>query len=158
MPADTGARDASPRDAAVRLLSRREYSRHELVERLAAKGHESAAIDECLDDLAERGLQSDARFAESFLRSRIQRGQGPVKIRIELERRGIDREQVSAAFADREPSGEPDWFFLACEALARRFSSPGDAPRERARRERFLAGRGFDFEQVRYAMEHAWPE
>lgn len=158
MPADAGAREATPRDEAVRLLTRREYSRHELVERLAAKGHEPGAIDECLDDLAERGLQSDARFAESFVRSRIQRGQGPMKIRVELERRGIDREQVSAAFADCEPLAEPDWFALACEALARRFSSPGDTPRERARRERFLAGRGFAFEQVRYAMEHAWSE
>ncbi|MBS9403176.1 regulatory protein RecX [Halomonas sp. TRM85114] len=158
MPADAGARDAMPRDDAIRLLSRREYSRHELVERLAAKGHDPAAIGECLDDLAERGLQSDTRFAESFVRSRIQRGQGPMKIRIELERRGIDREQVSAAFVDCEPSGEPDWFSLACDALVRRFSSPGDTPRERARRERFLAGRGFDFEQVRYAMEYAWQE
>lgn len=158
MPVSAGARDATPRDDAIRLLSRREYSRQELVERLAAKGHEPTAIGECLDDLAERGLQSDTRFAESFVRSRIQRGQGPMKIRVELERRGIDREQVSAAFADCEPSGEPDWFALACEALARRFSSPGDTPRERARRERFLAGRGFAFEQVRYAMEHAWLE
>lgn len=158
MPADTGARDASPRDDAIRLLSRREYSRQELVERLAVKGHEPVAIHDCLDDLAERGLQSDARFAESFVRSCIQRGQGPMKIRIELERRGIDREQVSAIFADCDPSGEPDWCSLACEALARRYSSPGGTPRERARRERFLAGRGFDFEQVRYAMEHAWSE
>ncbi len=156
MPGD--ACDATPRDDALRLLSRREYSRLELVERLIAKGHEPSAIDDCLDDLAERGLQSDARFAESFVRSRIQRGQGPMKIRVELERRGIDREQVSAAFADGEPSGEPDWCVLACEALARRFSSPGDTPRERARRERFLAGRGFAFEQVRYAMAHAWSE
>lgn len=158
MPAHAGPREATPRDDAIRLLSRREYSRHELVERLAAKGHEPAAIGECLDDLAERGLQSDARFAESFVRSRIQRGQGPMKIRVELERRGLDREQVSAAFAEGEPAGEPDWFALACDALARRFSSPGETPRERARRERFLAGRGFAFEQVRYAMEHAWSQ
>ena len=38
------------------------------------------------------------------------------------------------------------------EALARRFDSPGETPKERARRERFLASRGFDFEQIRYAL------
>ncbi|WP_299314672.1 regulatory protein RecX [uncultured Halomonas sp.] len=150
-PADS---DATPRDDAIRLLARREYSRAELEARLTAKGHDSAAVAESLDALADEGLQSDARFAESFLRSRILRGQGPLKIRVELSRRGIERELVRSAMAEQEA----DWFALACETLCRRFSGPGDTPRERARRERFLAGRGFDFEQVRHALDHAWDE
>ncbi|MFY0989433.1 regulatory protein RecX [Halomonas sp. C05BenzN] len=149
-------RDATPRDDAIRLLARREYSRAELLERLSARGHDAADILACLDALAEEGLQSDARFAESFLRSRIARGQGPRKIRAELERRGIDRDGIRAAFAESGEAGEADWFALACETLARRFSGPGDTPRERARRERFLAGRGFDFDQLRHALDHAW--
>ncbi|MGM0535124.1 MAG: regulatory protein RecX [Pseudomonadota bacterium] len=153
-----GHGESSPRDDAIRLLARREYSRRELAERLAARGHASESIAQCLDDLAEQGLQSDARFAESFLRSRILRGQGPLKIRVELERRGLDRETIRHAFAESEQAGEGDWGALACEALARRFTGPGDSPRERARRERFLAGRGFDFDQVRHALEHAWDE
>ena len=148
----------TPRDAAVRLLARREYSRAELVERLSAKGHEAAEVAACLDALAEQGLQSDARFAESFLRSRVARGQGPLKIRGELSRRGVDRDTVAAAFAELEQRGEVDWFALAADTLARRFSGPGDSPRERARRERFLAGRGFDFDQLRHALDHAWDE
>ena len=154
-PADS---DATPRDDAIRLLARREYSRAELEGRLTAKGHDSAAVVECLDALADEGLQSDTRFTESFLRSRILRGQGPLKIRVELSRRGIDRELVRSAFSEQEGQGGVDWFALACETLRRRFSGPGDSPRERARRERFLAGRGFDFEQVRHALDHAWDE
>ncbi|MEQ5800897.1 regulatory protein RecX [Halomonas sp. H10-9-1] len=150
--------DSTPRDDAVRLLARREYSRAELVERLAAKGHAADSIAGCLDDLAERGLQSDARFAESFLRSRIFRGQGPVRIRLEMERRGLGRETVHEAFVASEQAGEADWYALACAALVRRFTAPGDTPRERARRERFLAGRGFDFDQVRHALAHAWDD
>lgn len=148
--------ESSPRDDAIRLLARREHSRRELAERLAAKGHAPETIAECLDDLAEQGLQSDDRFAESFLRSRILRGQGPLKIRVELERRGLDGEAIRHAFAESEQAGEGDWFALAGEALARRFTGPGESPRERARRERFLASRGFDFDQVRHALEHAW--
>ncbi|APE31297.1 recombinase RecX [Halomonas aestuarii] len=148
--------ESSPRDDAIRLLARREYSRHELVERLVAKGHEDEAITDCIDALAEQGLQSDTRFAESFLRSRILRGQGPLKIRLDLERRGLDRELIRHAFDEAAQRGEGDWFALARDALARRFSGPGDTPRERARRERFLAGRGFDFDQVRHALETAW--
>jgi len=155
-PSDSG--ESSPRDDAIRLLARREHSRRELVERLAAKQHASDDITECLDALAEQGLQSDARFAESFLRSRLLRGQGPLKIRVELERRGIDREEIRHAFDEAERTGEGDWLALACHALSRRFTGAGESPRERARRERFLSQRGFDFDQVRHALAHAWDD
>ncbi|MCE8016687.1 regulatory protein RecX [Halomonas sp. MCCC 1A17488] len=152
MPARSEAPAASPRDDAIRLLARREYSRAELTQRLASRAHPTEAIDACLDALAEAGLQSDARFAESFLRSRVMRGQGPLKVRAELERRGVERGLIAAALAEAEREGEVDWFELAREVLERRFSGPGDTPRERARRERFLAARGFDFEQIRHAL------
>ncbi|GHC24062.1 regulatory protein RecX [Aidingimonas halophila] len=148
------AQASSPRDDAIRLLARREYSRAELASRLAAKGHASQAIGECLDTLVAEGLQSDRRFAEHFIRSRIARGQGPVKIHAEFGQRGVEREWIDAALAE----ADVDWRELACETLAKRFSGPGEGPRDRARRERFLAGRGFDFEQVRYALAHAWDD
>ncbi|TDX29890.1 regulatory protein [Modicisalibacter xianhensis] len=147
---------SSPRDDAIRLLARREYARAELERRLAAKGHAPQAIGQALDSLAEEGLQCDARFAEIFVRSRVARGQGPIKIRAELGERGIAAEQARQAFAEVECREAVDWFALACETLAKRFSGPGEEPRERARRERFLAGRGFDFDQVRHALAHAW--
>ncbi|MBB3141982.1 regulatory protein RecX [Halomonas organivorans] len=156
MPGFARDTDATPRDDAIRLLARREYARAELRERLAAKGHEAEAVEACLAELAEQGLQSDERFAESFLRSRVARCQGPVRIRAELSRRGIDDATAKAAFI--EAGGEVDWFELAAEALSRRFSGPGEGPRERARRERFLAGRGFDFDQLRHALAHAWDD
>lgn len=152
----TRADDVSPREDAIRLLARREYACAELRERLAAKGHDPEAVEACLAELAEQGLQSDARFAESFLRARVARGQGPVRIRAELSRRGVDDATVRAAFD--EADAEVDWFALAAETLARRFDGPGQAPRERARRERFLAGRGFDFDQLRHALAHAWDD
>ncbi|MDL4864695.1 regulatory protein RecX [Halomonas elongata] len=148
--------ESTPRDDAIRLLARREYARGELRDRLAAKGHAAEDVEACLLELEEQGLQSDARFAESFLRSRVARGQGPLKLRAELGRRGIDDDIARQAFA--ELASEVDWFELAAEVLARRFTGPGETPRERARRERFLAGRGFDFEQLRHALTHAWDD
>lgn len=120
--------ESTPRSDAIGLLARREYSRQELAERLAAKGHAAEAIAECLEALAEQGLQSDERFAEGFLRSRILRGQGPLRIRLDLERRGLDREAIRHAFDEAARRGEGDWFSLAGEALARRFPGPGDTP------------------------------
>ncbi|MGP8291600.1 regulatory protein RecX [Vreelandella zhanjiangensis] len=146
------SRDATPRDIALQLLSRREYSRAEIAQRLKKKAFENADIEACLDTLEEQGLQSDVRFAESFIRSRIIRGQGVIRIKGELRQRGVDQEILSNALACVEDNEGVDWFELASDTLARRFSSPGDTPKERAKRERFLASRGFDFEQIRYAL------
>lgn len=146
------SRDATPRDIALQLLSRREYSRAEIAQKLKKKAFESADIEVCLDTLEEQGLQSDVRFAESFIRSRIIRGQGVIRIKGELRQRGVDQEILSNALATVEENEGVDWFELASDTLARRFSSPGDTPKERAKRERFLASRGFDFEQIRYAL------
>jgi regulatory protein len=80
---------ASVEAAAVRLLARREHSRAELVRKLAARGAPAELADEVLDSLAARRLQSDERYAESLVTSRIGRGQGPVRIRRELAERGV---------------------------------------------------------------------
>ncbi|MCC5902543.1 MAG: regulatory protein RecX [Halomonas sp.] len=144
--------EATPREIAIQLLARREYSRAELARKLQQKPFEDDDITACLDALAEQALQSDSRFAESFVRSRIARGQGAIRIKGELRQRGIDQETLVAALAIVEEREGVDWFELARETLARRYISPGESPKERAKRERFLASRGFNFEQIRYAL------
>ncbi len=139
---------------AIQYLARREYSRAELVQRLQSKGVAIEAIDPALDGLAAEGLQSDSRFAEVFVRSRLVRGQGPNRIRADIRQRGIDDSLTDLAFE----AESPDWCELATQALAKRFDDAGASPRERAKRERFLAGRGFEFDQVRHAMQHAWED
>ena len=96
--------------------------------------------------LTESGLQSDARLAESFIRARANRGQGPMKIKMELRQKGLNDEVVQQAMAE----SEIDWQALAIEASAKKFSrdfSPSD-PKQRAKRQRFLQQRGFSFEQI----------
>lgn len=136
--------------AAVRLLARREHSRAELNRKLAARGIEPGLIGEVLDALARRRLQSDERYAESLIASRIGRGQGPVRIRRELAERGVDPALVEAAI---ENAGA-DWPQLARKTRSRRFGAeiPTDW-NERGRQARFLEYRGFTGEQIRFALE-----
>ena len=125
---------------ATRLLARREHSRRELCAKLAARGYEVHAIDAALAELASRGLQSDARFVEGFVRSALARGQGERKIRAGLRQRGIDDGLASPHLA----LDDAQWGERAAKALCKRFGAapPGDCA-ERARQARFLAGRGF---------------
>ncbi|SHM35559.1 regulatory protein RecX [Vreelandella subglaciescola] len=147
-------KQTSPREMAMGFLARREYSRAELESRLARKDVAPEEIGPCLDRLAEQGLQSDARFAESFVRTRVLRGQGVRRIQSELFQRGVEQSVQRQALAEVVAQENVDWFELARDTLARRFQTPGDTPKERARRERFLASRGFEFEQIRYALSH----
>ena len=93
-------------------------------------------------------MLSETRFAESFARSRVERGQGPVRIRRDLRRHGVSAEQVELALE----AMAVDWFARATEVRERRF---GEAPpadlRARSKQCRFLEYRGFTAEQIRAA-------
>lgn len=144
------ASEADVRDAAIRLLARREHARRELVAKLRGRGFGAELIETVLDQLEGERLLSDARYAEVYVRSRIGSGHGPLRIRAELRERGIDE-----AFVERELAGQdPDWFALAARVRRRRFGDTVPEPfKERARQMRFLQYRGFDGEQIRAAMD-----
>lgn len=135
------------RERALRLLARREHTRSELARKLRQRG-ESDGMDGVLDALERDGLLSDARFAEAYVRMRVGRGYGPLRIQAELMERGVDPGQAETSLR----AGESDWAGR-CEAVARKhFSEPAPDVRERARRVRFLQRRGFASADVKTAL------
>lgn len=136
--------------AAVRLLAGREHSQVELRRKLRTRGHRPDAVERALTRLDEYGYQSDARFAESFVRSRVDRGQGRMKIVAALRERGIE-DGIASALLDL---GEPEWCRLATAALCKRFGDAAPAGRaEWVKRARFLAGRGFTSDVVSRVLD-----
>jgi regulatory protein len=134
--------ERKPPDAYARalgLLSRREHSRRELRTKLIARGVESADADSALDRLEDSSYQSDPRFAELLVRSRIAQGRGPVRIQAELRQHGVAEDVVRGAI-DAE---QPDWSALALDLCRRRFRGPPADYAERVKRANFLARRGF---------------
>lgn len=132
------------KEQALRFLARREHSRFELRRKLANRGHDANMLEELLAELAQAGLQSDARFAEGYVRSAVARGQGPVKVRANLCARGIDAEH-----ADEALDVGLDWLRFAQRARGKRFG--GQPPRDRAawaQQARFLAGRGYSADVI----------
>ncbi|OQX44617.1 MAG: hypothetical protein B0D85_06675, partial [Candidatus Sedimenticola endophacoides] len=71
--------------ALMRLLAAREHTRAELRGKLASRCAEPQLLEQVIDELRERGLQSDGRFAEQYVSSRMRRGFGPLRIRRELQ-------------------------------------------------------------------------
>ncbi len=143
------ASSADVREAAIRLLARREHSRRELANKLGARGFDQGVVDWTLDELEAERLLSDERFAEVFVRSRADNGYGPLRIRAELRERGVDDETIDGQLAGIDA----DWFALAAGVRRKRFGEPvPEAFKERAKQMRFLQYRGFDGEQIRAAM------
>lgn len=142
MPVDTRR---EIRDAALGMLARREHSAFELMQKLLAKGYAAETVGAELARLAETGLQSDERFAESFVRWRKGRGQGPVRIAQELKQRGVD-----ASLLDQHlDRNDEDWYTLCAEVARSRFGrQPAQDFREKAQRMRFLQYRGFSSAQI----------
>jgi len=133
---------------AVRLLARREHSERELAHKLAQRGHEERVIAAVLASLAEQGLISDARFVQEYVRSRSSRGYGPVRIRAELLRRGVDEALIAPYLPD-----EPFWLKQLRSVHQKRFGSdPPETLHERARRTRYLLNRGFTATQIRRVL------
>ena len=134
---------------AMDYLARREHAHRELARKLETAGFDADVADDAIQQLADEGLQSDRRFVESFIQSRINQGKGPVRIYADLGERGI-----AAGLAD-EILGEidQDWRELAREIRLKKFGAerPVDF-KEKARQMRFLQYRGFEPDQIQAAV------
>lgn len=139
-------------NVALGLLARREYSRGELVERLARRSNNEVLIGQVLDALVEQGLQSDQRFAENFVRYRIEQGKGPLKIRQDLRQKHIDSALIDATL-DQEPEF---WSDCAERVYTRKFGNKAlDGDKDFARRLRFMVSRGFSAQQTYPLIERS---
>jgi regulatory protein len=139
-----------PADAytkALTLLARREHSARELKSKLARKGLDAKESAAALDTLQANDYQSDARFGEMLVRSRITQGYGPRWIAAELKTHGI-AETKARALID---GAEPNWPALVRELLRRRYGGKPASLAERTKRANFLLRRGFDAATVQSA-------
>ncbi|PAU80209.1 recombinase RecX [Halovibrio salipaludis] len=136
------------RERAMKLLARREHSRLELWRKLERAAENGELLAEVLDELAGEGWQSDERFAESFSRQRIETGYGPLRIRSELEQRGVSGDsQALTALA------EDDWVSMAQQQRQKRFGPEAPADwKEKGRQGRFLAQRGYSRSHIEKAL------
>ncbi|MGK8252112.1 regulatory protein RecX [Moraxella lacunata] len=147
-------------------LSKKELSRHELKTKLIAKDCDPQAVDDLLDEFAEKGYQSDTRCATTLVREAVRKGRGVRYLTDSLKKAGLDVKAfggvdelivmsdvdsvADGTILDNDNKGndkddEIDWLKLAVEARCKKYGDniPKD-PKEKARQLRFLQYRGFD--------------
>lgn len=147
-------------------LSKKELSRHELKTKLIAKDCDPQAVDDLLDEFAEKSYQSDTRCATMLVREAVRKGRGVRYLTDSLKKAGLDvkafggvDELIAMSDVDSVADGtildddnkgndrddEIDWLKLAVEARCKKYGDtiPKD-PKEKVRQLRFLQYRGFD--------------
>ncbi|MDH3286804.1 MAG: recombination regulator RecX [Betaproteobacteria bacterium] len=143
MTGDPKTRGPSLRARALKLLARREHSRHELARKLAAHAQGPAELESVLDALEAQGWLSERRVVEQIVHARRSRF-GARRIARELVEKGIGEDAVAAALQtlkeDEVESARAVW--------RRKFAHLPRTAAERARQVRFLQGRGFGFDAI----------
>tara|TARA_B100001778_G_C18594804_1_gene634094 strand:- start:755 stop:1195 length:441 start_codon:yes stop_codon:yes gene_type:complete len=125
---------------ALDLVSRREHSQYELIQKLNKRFPETMPIiEEVVKKLAVNNILNDERFAEMYLNSRARKGFGPKKIEMELNFKKVDSSLIAIAIAEYE-----SWTENAQNELLKKFKGikPTDY-NSKMKQKQFLFNRGF---------------
>jgi regulatory protein len=128
------------KEICLRLLTQREHSQKELLDKLALRGFDRDDVQPVVDELAEQGWQNDLRYAENYARFRIRKGYGPIRVGYELRQNGIAAFDLEGIVQEETGS----WMALLEQVYSKKY--PHDTALDRnewAKRSRFLLHRGF---------------
>jgi len=141
---------ANPWSAALRILTRRDYSQSELRQRLLDKGFDQEHIEETLQRCLDLGYLDDDRYALNRATGLLTQGRavGP-RILADLRRHGISEEVACRALEQALEGCDENQ--LLRSLLERRFPNfnYGTSPvKERRRVVHFLQRRGFSLSRI----------
>lgn len=152
--------------AAIDLLSRRDYAAAELKQKLLTKvetdlqnhyetddadGAGLSAyqqVDQVIQRLQDSGYQSDERYIEMLVRARKERGYGPQYIAQYLNQYRLDSQLIEEYIDSRDKQ----WNEYAYRQLEKKFRQPSDDFKIRQKQQRHLYQRGFSSDQIRWAL------
>jgi regulatory protein len=133
------------KDVALKLLARREHSQKELQQKLQKKGFSLKLIPIVLQQLIEENWQSDERFADCYIRSRINAGFGPLRIFFELNQRGVNAILIEKYL---KQDNNQFWMNQLQRVFAKRFAVIKDDCVTSAKCYQFLQRRGFTHDRI----------
>jgi regulatory protein len=127
---------------ALRLLSRREYSRAELMKKLTEFETESGELVRVLDELERKNFINETRVIESLLNSKASKF-GLLRMKQELREKQLSGEASQLAMSQAIESLQMSELERAQAVWRKKFSTPPQTRQETAKQQRFLASRGF---------------
>ena len=138
--------------SALAILARREHSQAELRDKLMRQypSHD-LWVEQVLERLVIEGYQSDERFIEVYLRSRISKGYGTQRLRQELRSKGLDAAVIEEAL-NQHLNGLVIYEQMT-NVWTKKFGYLPETPKQKNQQMQFLLYRGFRSNEVRSFFE-----
>ncbi|MCT8089151.1 regulatory protein RecX [Acinetobacter sp. C_4_1] len=146
-PKPQGLTGTRLRSYAFAVLTRKEYSKADLIEKLALYALDRGEVLKLVDELAKENYQSDQRVAETLLSSQKRKGKGPNRIKMALKSKKIDSSLI------QDELKETDWNEQAYQLKVKKFGLEVEKePKLKAKQIRFLMYRGFEMDAIMQAI------
>lgn len=142
-------------DKARRICAQRETSKKELEEKLRRKGCPKEQIPEILEHLEEEDALNEKRFAESFVRDKLEgKDWGRLRIRMGLWEKGLNEELIEEALGWMD---EKEEFLALKRTLAKKWKEETRKGSEKAREKAIAAAerKGHPLPLIMEIMEKA---
>jgi regulatory protein len=143
------------RSTALAWLGRQEYYEAKFRQKLLQNEATPEQIELLVQEFTERNWLCEQRYCDGFVRGRVNKGHGKIRIRADARQKGLDQDCLNIAL----DANETDWFDQAWQTYSKRYGDRLIADhKERAKRMRFMQYRGFTIEQINHAIEQSLPE
>ena len=143
----TGLTGSRLRSYAFAVLTRKEYAKAELIDKLCLWAEDRDEVLELVEELSRENYQSDQRVAETMLSSQKRKGKGPNQIKMKLKNKKIDTALIA------EELKETDWVQQAYELKVKKYGlEVSKDPKIKAKQIRFLMYRGFEMDAIMKAI------
>jgi regulatory protein len=137
-------------EVALRLLAKREYGAYELKKKLLQQGIDDVVANQAIQELKYQNLQSDRRFVESYIRSRVTKGFGPEYVLYELSKVGIEENLIHETLQEYQDQ----WKEIISQISLKKFQTAhflSDVVKKE-KQIRFFQNRGFNISQIDEAL------
>ena len=137
-------------NSALRILTARDHSRYELIQKLKQRGFSPGTIDNVISECERLDYVDDGRTARVYIRQLVRRGYGAKRIRLELKKKGLKGRTVQTITS--EMISDIDELEVAGQIIKKninRFEREADAQKRKDKIFRFLYARGFSPETIK---------
>jgi regulatory protein len=141
--------------AAIRYLSFRARSEKELSDYLTKKHCEPLTLKRIIDSLIRDHFLNDEEFARMWIRERTLIKPKAIRvIKMELKQKGISKEMIESLFENSDDSPiDLDLAVKLAEKKLRTIHDQSDKYKVKEKLGRYLAGKGFDWDTIKAAID-----
>jgi len=131
-------------NAALRILTPRDHSKYELVQKLKQRGFSRVDIDDAISACVRFDYINDVRTAQVYIRQLKRKGYGKKRIRLELNKKRLKGDRIQGILDQSvSEADEREGAARVLKKNIKRFEREKDRLKRRDKIYRFLNARGF---------------